>query len=93
LFILVWFFCLCSVPCTQCYLRMWIVHSCLIFLSLFCALYPMLSASVNCSFLFGLFVSKGLNKNAQFTNADNIGCKAQNKDKQNKQEWTIHMRR
>jgi hypothetical protein len=29
LFILVCFVCHCSVPCTQCYLRLWIVHSCL----------------------------------------------------------------
>ena len=56
LFILVCFVFLCSVPCTQCYLRLLIVHSCLFCLSLFCALYPMLSAPVNCSFLFVLFV-------------------------------------
>jgi uncharacterized protein (DUF608 family) len=30
------------------------------------------------------------NKNEQFTGADNIGCKAQNKDKQNKKHMTEH---
>ena len=34
--------------------------------------------------------TKNTNKNEQFTGADNIGYKAQNKDKQNKKHMTEH---